>query len=72
MIYLTWIFAMTSLASFLTSILSSVSKSGFPPAPLFQEGETVPGTTDGILLMGILIVLLIVVPIVWTRRTWMR
>jgi hypothetical protein len=36
------------------------------------EDKTVPGTTDGIMLMGILIVLIIVVPIVWTRRKWMR
>lgn len=39
---------------------------------LLQEDQTVPGSTDGILLMGILIVLLVVLPIVWTRRDWMR
>lgn len=39
---------------------------------LIQEDKTVPGSTDGILLMGILIVLLVVLPIVWTRRDWMR
>ncbi len=39
---------------------------------LLQEDKTVPGTTDGILLMGILIVLLVVLPIVWTRREWMK
>lgn len=60
------------LASPLTLSLSAVSKSGFWLTRLFQEGESVPGTTDGILLMGILIVLIIVVPIVWTRRKWMR
>lgn len=45
---------------------------GLPLTHLFQEGETIPGTTDGVMLMGILIVLIIVVPIVWTRRRWMR
>jgi hypothetical protein len=39
---------------------------------LLQDDETVPGATEGILLMGILIVLIIVVPIVLTRRKWMR
>ena len=39
---------------------------------LMQEDKTVPGTTDGILLMGIFIVLLVVLPIVWTRREWMK
>jgi len=61
-----------SLASFPTLIVSTTSKSGLWLTRLFQEGESVPGTTDGILLMGILIVLIIVLPIVWTRRKWMR
>jgi len=52
--------------------LFAVSKSGLSLTRLFQEGESVPGSTDFILLMGILIVLLIVIPIVWTRRQWMR
>lgn len=62
---------MTLLASILTFGLSSVSISGLSLLPPFQEGD-VPGSTDGILLMGILIVLIVVVPIVWTRRKWMR
>jgi hypothetical protein len=61
-----------SLASFPTLIVPTVSKNGLWLTRLFQEGESVPGTTDGILLMGILIVLIIVLPIVWTRRKWMR
>lgn len=60
------------IASFLTTSLLAVSKSGFSLAALLQEDETVPGTTDAIMLMGILIVLTIVVPIIWTRRRWMR
>lgn len=52
--------------------LFAVSKSGLTLTRLFQEGESVPGTTDAILLMGIFIVLLVVIPIVWTRRRWMR
>jgi hypothetical protein len=43
--------------------LLAVSKSGFRLVGLLQEDETVPGTTDGIMLMGILIVLTIVIPI---------
>lgn len=60
------------LAFLLTFSLPAVSKSGLTLTRLFQEGESVPGTTDAILLMGILIVLLIVIPILWTRRNWTR
>ena len=46
------------------------------PAGLFPrfltEDKTVPGTTEGILLMGIVIVLIIIIPIIVTRRKWMR
>ena len=60
------------LASFLPLGLLPVSKGGAVLERLLQEGDTVPGTTDGILAMGIFIVLVIVIPIVWTRRRWMR
>lgn len=60
------------LASFLTLSLTALPGGGLWLTRLFQEGESVPGTTDGILLMGIIIVLIIVLPIVWTRRKWMR
>ena len=63
---------MNYLAFIPTFVLYSATKSGVSLLPLFQEGETVPGSTDGILLMGIIIVLIVVVPIVWTRRKWMR
>ena len=63
---------MTTPASLPTFNLSAVLKSGLSLTRLFQEGESVPGSTDGILLMGILIVILIILPIVWTRRKWMR
>ena len=63
---------MTLLASLPTLALVSATKSGLSLATLFQEGETIPGSTDSILMMGILIVLIVVVPIVWTRRKWMR
>ncbi len=62
---------MTFLASIPTFALYSVSNSGPTLLPLLQEGD-VPGSTDGILLMGIFIVLIVLVPIVWTRRKWMR
>jgi hypothetical protein len=61
-----------TFASFLASNLPAVFKSGFRLAHLLQEDKTVPGTTDGIMLMGILIMLTIVIPIVWTRRRWVR
>ncbi len=66
------------LAQDSASNLLAVSRKGLlaPALPaltrLFQDDESVPGTTEGILLMGILIVLIIVIPIVWTRRKWMR
>ena len=63
---------MTTPASLPTFNLSAGSKIGLSLTHLFQEGESVPGSTDGILLMGIIIVLIIVLPIVWTRRKWMR
>lgn len=65
-------FISSPLASFPALHLFAVSKSGLTLTRLFQEGESVPGTTDSILLMGIFIVLLIVTPIVWNRRNWMR
>jgi hypothetical protein len=56
--------------SFLTSSLLAVSKGG---SLLLAGGDkSVPGSTDGILTMGILIVLIIILPIVATRRRWMR
>jgi hypothetical protein len=63
---------MNLLASLSTIVAYSVTKSGLSLQPLFQEGETVPGSTESILLMGILIVLIVVVPVVWSRRKWMR
>jgi membrane protein YdbS with pleckstrin-like domain len=60
------------LNSLVTSVMSAFPKDGFTLTRLFQEGESVPGSTTGILLMGILIVLIIVIPIVWRRRQWMR
>ena len=63
---------MTLLASLPTFMLFSVAPGGFSLLAFFLEGETVPGSTDIILLMGILIALIVVVPIVWTRRKWMR
>lgn len=47
-------------------------RNGFAVSGLLQEGESVPGSTTSILFMGIFIVLIIIVPIVWTRRKWMR
>ncbi len=60
------------VVSFWTFGLFAVSMGASALTRLFQEGETIPGNTDGILLTGIIIVLIIVIPIVWTRRRWMR
>ena len=60
------------LNSLVTSVMSALPKGGGALTSLFQEGESVPGSTTSILLMGILIVLIIVIPIIWTRRHWMR
>jgi hypothetical protein len=57
-------------ASFLTSNLLAVSKGGF--LSWAGSDKTVPGSTDGILTMGLLIVLIIIVPILATRRRWMK
>ncbi len=38
------------------------------PSPLPQSDRTVPGTTEGILIMGLLIVVIILVPVLWRRR----
>ena len=59
------------LGSLLTSGLLALSKGGFL-ARLLEGDKSVPGNTDGIMMMGILIVVIIVIPIVWTRRKWMR
>ena len=60
------------LYSLVTSVMSALPRGGVALTRLFQEGESVPGSTTSILLMGILIVLIIVIPIIWTRRKWMR
>jgi len=56
--------------SFLTSGFHAVSKSGL--LALAGSDKTIPGSTDGIMLMGILIILIIMLPILATRRRWMR
>jgi len=39
----------------------------------FQDGDqTVNGSTDAVMIMGVIIVLIIVIPIVVTRRRWMQ
>ena len=65
-------FIMPLLKSLVTSILSILPGNGSTPANLFQEGESIPGSTTSILFMGILIVVIILIPIIWERRQWMR
>ncbi|MBV6396564.1 MAG: hypothetical protein HFACDABA_02162 [Anaerolineales bacterium] len=39
----------------------------------FQNGDqTVAGSTDAVVTMGVIIVLIVVIPIVVARRRWMR
>jgi len=62
----------TFLASSTASILRLALTGATIVSRLFQDDETVPGATEGILMLGILIVLIIIVPIIWERRKWMR
>ena len=62
----------TFLASSTASILRLALAGATIVSRLFQDDETVPGATEGILMLGILIVLIIIVPIIWERRKWMR
>jgi uncharacterized membrane-anchored protein len=39
---------------------------------LADGGSSVPGSTDGVVLMAVIIVLIIIIPVVLTRRRWMR
>jgi hypothetical protein len=65
-------FIVPLLNSLVTSVTSTFPKGGITLTHLFQEGESVPGSTTSILFMGILIVLIIVIPIFLTRQQWMR
>lgn len=56
--------------SFLASSLLAVSKGG--SLSLAGGDKTVPGSTEGIMMMGILIVLIIILPIAATRRKWVK
>ncbi len=64
----------------MSHFFASLPNRGLFAAPLgrlltqiFAGGdESVPGTTEGVLLMGVLIVLIILLPIIIERRRWMR
>lgn len=43
--------------------------SGFLPRAPFQDIIT-DGSTEGILIAGVILLLIILVPIAWTRRRW--
>ncbi len=58
-------------------LADSVSQAG--PAAQYQitptptpEGISHPGSTDGIMLMGIIIVIIVLLPIVLRRDTWTK
>ena len=42
------------------------------PTPIATEGISRIGSTDGIVLMGIVIVLIIIMPILLRRKTWVN
>ncbi len=54
---------------------TSLKTTAEPPVPSFTptpQGISHPGSTDGIMLMGLVIVLIIVLPIIFRRSTWTR
>lgn len=42
------------------------------PTPAPAEAVSTVGTTDGIVLMGIVIVLIVIIPILLRRKTWAK
>ena len=52
--------------------LPALSGLAHPPRGPFPDGITVNGSTDGILIAGILILLIILIPVIWMRRRWDR
>lgn len=75
MIGLSIAFALSTTS--LTSIDSRVSlkPTTVPPIVIFTPTPVAvshPGSTDGIMLMGFIIVLIIVLPIIFKRSTWTR
>jgi membrane protein YdbS with pleckstrin-like domain len=60
------------LASLPTPNLLAASINRFLTQWFVNGDESVPGSTDGVVLMGIIIVLIIIIPTIATRRRWMR
>ena len=68
--------------SFLGSISASAlhTSPAFVPAPSLQAGTPTPaesdgsraGSTDGIMWMGIAIVLIVILPVILNKRTWTK
>ncbi len=69
--------AMPPLASHVDVLAAPVSQAGLAapyqitPTPT-PEGISHPGSTDGIMLMGVVIVIIILLPIVFHRNTWTK
>lgn len=67
------------LSSALTYITPPAMQSGFSSSSLFQEPTATPqveavseiGSTDGIIILGGVIVLIVIVPIFLYRKSWM-
>ena len=68
---------MSNIASRADVLTDSVSQAGYAaqyqitPTPTL-EGISHPGSTDGIMLMGIIIVIIVLLPIIFRRGTWTK
>jgi hypothetical protein len=59
---------------------TSIVQKSLGSAAIFQqatpthpvEDKSVPGTTDGIVIMGFLIVVIVIAPILIKRKTWLK
>jgi len=53
--------------------LSSIATANLPPTPTaFAQSTSQAGSTDGITLMGVVIVLIAVLPVLFRRSTWTK
>lgn len=73
-------FVLALFSAALTYSTQPVMQGNFGAAALFLQPTTTPqpkdnsviGSTDGIIAMGIIIALIIIIPILLQRKTWME
>ena len=79
----TLVLGISLILAFLSASLTYITPAmqlGFPSAAFFQEPTSTPqaedvseiGSTDGIIVLGGVIVLIVIVPIFLYRRSWMH